>query len=66
MTLGHDYDIKVVFIGVYLHIEQVELYWVPGIHILIRVEELSSEKQHLRLLDALLSQRPSMIQPIHC
>lgn len=50
---------------VYLHIEQIELHRISGVYVLVRVEELSPEQQHLRLLYTLLSQRPSVVQPVH-
>lgn len=49
----------------YLYVEQVELNWVPGVYILVRVEELSPEEQHFSLLYPLLTQRPPVVQPIY-
>lgn len=49
----------------YLHVEKVQLHRVPGIHILVRVEELSPQQQRLVLLYALLPQCPPMVQPVH-
>lgn len=50
----------------HLHVEQVELDGVPGVHVLVRVEELPPQQQHLALLHALLPQRPAVVQPVHC
>lgn len=47
--------------GFYLYIEQVELDRVSGVHVLIRVEELPPQQQHLRLLHTLFPQRPTMV-----
>lgn len=49
----------------YLHVEQVELHGVSGVHVLVRVEELPPQQQHLGLLHPLLPQRPAVVQPVY-
>lgn len=56
---------EAVLVRSYLNIKQVELNGVSGVHVLVRVEELPPQQQHLRLLHTLLPQRPAMVQPVH-
>lgn len=50
---------------VYLYIEQVELDRIARVDILVRIEELPSQKQYFALLDTLLPKCPTVIQPVH-
>lgn len=49
-----------------LHVEQVELDGVSGVHICIREEVLATKKEGLRLFDALLSEGLRVVHPIYC
>ena len=51
--------------GTDLDVEQVELDWVSGINVLVRIKELPPQQQHLHLLHTLLSQRSAVVQPVH-
>lgn len=48
-----------------LHVKQIELDWVSGVYVLVRVEELASEQKGLVLVHPLLSERPAVVQPVH-
>ena len=48
-----------------LYVKQVELDRVPGVHILVRVEELAPEQERLVLVHALLPERSAVVQPVH-
>lgn len=48
-----------------LHVKQIELDRVSGVHVLVGVEELASEQEGLVLVHALLSERPAVVQPVH-
>ena len=48
-----------------LDIEQVELYRVASVHILVRVEKLSPQQQNLVGVDVLFPQRLGVVQPVH-
>lgn len=49
----------------HLHVKQIELDWIPGVHILVGVEELAPEEEGLVLVHPLLSEGPAVIQPVH-
>lgn len=49
----------------YLHVKEVQLDGVPGVHILVGVEELPPEQQRLVLLHPLFPQGPAVVQPVH-
>lgn len=51
--------------GSHLHVKQIELDWISGVHVLVRVEELAPEEEGLVLVHALLSEGPAVIQPVH-
>lgn len=48
-----------------LHIKQIELDWISGVNVLVRVEELASEQKGLVLIHPLLSEGPAVVQPVH-
>lgn len=48
-----------------LHIEQIELDWVSGVDVLVRVEELAAEQEDLVLIHPLLPEGPAVIEPVH-
>lgn len=50
----------------YLHVKQVELDGIPGVHVLVGVEELPPEEKHLCFLHTLLPECPSMVEPVYC
>lgn len=51
--------------GSHLHVKQIELDWVSGVHVLVRVEELAPEEEGLVVVHPLLSEGPAVIQPVH-
>ena len=51
--------------GPHLHVKQIELDWISGVHVLVRVEELAPEEEGLVLVHPLLSEGPAVIQPVH-
>ena len=48
-----------------LHIKQIELDRVSGVHVLVGVEELAPEQKGLALVHPLLSERSAVVQPVH-
>lgn len=48
-----------------LHVKQIELDRVSGVHVLVGVEELASEQKGLVLVHPLLSERSAVVQPVH-
>lgn len=51
--------------GSHLHVKQIELDWISGVHVLVGVEELAPEEEGLVLVHPLLSEGPAVIQPVH-
>lgn len=49
-----------------LHIKQIQLHGIPGINVLIREKETTTQQHRLRLIDALFTQRATHIDPVHC
>lgn len=49
-----------------LHVQQVQLYWVPRVHVAVRVEQSSLEEQGLFEVDALFADCAVLVEPFHC